>query len=63
MNSRGDRRFRGCHDLIHDHFDEGTLGRSLNTLETLRAEPEVAKPIGLGSGRRVVHECGAWTSA
>lgn len=63
MRSRGDWLFRGCCDLIHDHLDEGTLGCSLNTLEALLAEPEVAKPIGWGSGRRVVHECGAWTSA
>lgn len=53
MRARGAWLCRGCHDFIHDHFDEGTLGRSLNTLEALRAEPEVAKHIGWASRQRI----------
>ncbi|HEX4872803.1 MAG TPA: hypothetical protein VFV27_10850 [Nevskiaceae bacterium] len=30
---------RSCHDAVHQHFDEMTLGRELNTLEALQAQP------------------------
>lgn len=43
MRARGAWLCRVCHNFIHDHFDEATLGRRLNTLEALRAEPEIAR--------------------
>jgi len=33
----------GCHTGLHTLFDEMTLGRSLNTITLLRANPTVAK--------------------
>lgn len=34
---------RACHDGIHDHFDEMTLARRLNSLEALRSDPDIRK--------------------
>ncbi len=36
---------RPCHDGIHDHYDEMTLARRLNSLEALRNDPEIRKHI------------------
>ncbi len=32
-----------CHSAIHARFTEGQLARELNTVEALRAHPEMAK--------------------
>jgi len=32
-----------CHRAIHRRYDEMTLGRSLNTLEALQADPDLAR--------------------
>lgn len=39
MRRRGLWLCRLCHDAVHTHFDEVTLGTRLNTLEALQAEP------------------------
>ena len=52
MRCRGAWLCRGCHDFIHDHFDEPTLGQRLNTLEALRAEPVVARHLAWASRQR-----------
>lgn len=52
MRARGAWLCRGCHDFIHEHFDEPTLGRRLNTLEALRAEPEIAKHLAWAARQR-----------
>ena len=52
MRARGAWLCRGCHDFIHEHFDEPTLGRRLNTIETLKAEPEIAKHLTWATRQR-----------
>ena len=34
---------RTCHDGIHQHYDEMTLAKQLNQLETLRSDPKLAR--------------------
>jgi len=43
MRSRGVWLCRECHRAVHRFFDEQTLGRRLNTLEALRAEPALQR--------------------
>lgn len=43
MRQRGAWLCLRCHRFIHTQFDEGTLGRRLNSLSALRAEPEIAR--------------------
>lgn len=45
MRSRGIWLCRECHRAVHRFFDEQTLGRRLNTLEALRAEPLLQRHI------------------
>jgi len=53
MRSRGVWLCRPCHDFVHEHFDEPTLGRRLATLEALRAEPLIAGHIVWAARQRV----------
>ena len=53
MRARGAWLCRCCHDFIHAHFDEATLGRRLNTLDALKAEPEIVKHIVWAARQRV----------
>ena len=41
--NRGAMLCRDCHSAIHKHLDEKELGRSYNTLDALRAHPELAR--------------------
>jgi hypothetical protein len=34
---------RICHNAIHARFSEAELARSLNAIDTLRADPEIAR--------------------
>ncbi|MBR9814219.1 hypothetical protein GYB61_10240 [bacterium] len=45
MQQRGALLCRLCHGFIHRQFDEQALGRTLNTVEALLAEPAVQKHI------------------
>jgi 5-methylcytosine-specific restriction endonuclease McrA len=53
MRSRGLWLCRGCHDALHRHFDEATLGRRLNTREALLAEPLIARHVEWARRQRV----------
>ena len=53
MRLRGVWLCRECHVFIHDHFDEATLGRRLNTLVLLAAEPIIARHIEWAARQRV----------
>ncbi|MCK5769942.1 HNH endonuclease [Algiphilus sp.] len=56
MQRRGVMLCRECHRAVHRFFDEQTLGRRLNTLEALRAEPAIRRHVAwarkLRAGRR-----------
>lgn len=52
MRSRGAWICRPCHSFIHAHFDEPTLGRELNTVEALKAEPRVARHLAWAARQR-----------
>lgn len=43
MRSRGIWLCRECHSAVHHFFDEQTLGRRLNTLTALQADPLIQR--------------------
>jgi len=43
---------RDCHSAIHRFVDEKTLGRELNTLDGLRAHPDIRKFVTFVAGQR-----------
>lgn len=53
MRRRGLWLCRDCHRHIHDHFDEATLGRRLNTAALLLAEPVIARHVEWAARQRV----------
>lgn len=53
LQSRGAWLCRRCHAYIHQHFDEATLGRRLNSIEALQAEPLVARYLSWAQRQRV----------
>lgn len=53
MHQRGAMLCRLCHRFIHRQFDEQTLGRVLNTVDALRAEPAVQKHVTWARRQRV----------
>lgn len=53
MRQRGLWLCRPCHDVLHAHFDEATLGRRLNTREALLAEPLIARHVAWARRQRV----------
>lgn len=53
MRLRGAWLCRACHDFIHAHFDEATLGRRLNTVALLAAEPLIAHHLEWAARQRV----------
>jgi len=52
LRSRGAWLCRLCHNAVHEHFDESTLGRRLNTIEALRAEPVIQRHVEWASRQR-----------
>lgn len=52
MRSRGLWLCRLCHNAVHEHFDENTLGRRLNTLDALKAEPVLQRHIEWAARQR-----------
>ena len=52
MRSRGLWLCRLCHNAVHEHFDETTLGRQLNTLEAFKAEPLLQRHIEWAARQR-----------
>lgn len=52
MRLRGAWLCRRCHAFIHAHFDEATLGRRLNTVPLLLAEPLVARHVEWAARQR-----------
>lgn len=53
MRLRGAWLCRECHAFIHEHFDEATLGRRLNTVEALKSEPLIARHVEWAARQRV----------
>ncbi len=53
MRLRGAWLCRSCHDFIHAHFDEATLGRRLNTVALMAAEPLIAHNLEWAARQRV----------
>lgn len=53
MRSRGLWLCPQCHGFLHEHFDEATLGRRLNTRDQLAAEPLIAHHLEWAARRRV----------
>lgn len=53
MRLRGAWLCRECHAFIHEHFDEATLGRRLNTVEALKSEPVIARHVEWAARQRV----------
>lgn len=45
MRRRGIWLCRECHSAVHRFFDEQTLGRRLNTLAALAAEPAIQRHV------------------
>jgi 5-methylcytosine-specific restriction endonuclease McrA len=43
MTHRGAWLCRDCHRMLHKTFDARTLGLELNTIESIRAHPDVQK--------------------
>lgn len=43
MRGRGVWLCRECHSAVHRFFDEQTLGRRLNTLDALQADPLIQR--------------------
>lgn len=54
LRSRGAWLCRLCHDAVHHHYDEQTLGRRLNTLDALRAEPAIQRHVEWAARQRRV---------
>lgn len=52
LRGRGAWLCRLCHNAVHEHFDENTLGRRLNTLDALRAEPLIQRHVEWASRQR-----------
>lgn len=52
LASRGAWLCRLCHNAVHEQFDENTLGRQLNTLEALRAEPILQRHVQWAARQR-----------
>lgn len=53
MHQRGLWLCRLCHRFIHAQYDEATLGRDLNTLELLRAQPAVQRHVQWAARQKV----------
>lgn len=53
MRHRGLWICRPCHDFLHRHFDEETLGRHLNTREALLADPQIARHLAWARRQKV----------
>lgn len=53
MRSRGVWLCHPCHAFVHEHFDEATLGRKLNTRALLAAEPLIAHHLEWAARQRV----------
>lgn len=52
LRNRGIWICRPCHDFLHARFDERTLAERLDSIETLREEPAVARHIAWASKQR-----------
>ena len=46
MTYRGVWLCRACHEHLHRTFSEKELGRNLNTLDDILAEPQIQKFVG-----------------
>ena len=55
MRERGITICRACHAFVHRQFSEKALGRDLNTLEALSAEPVIADYVQWAKRRQRSH--------
>lgn len=52
LRNRGIWICRSCHDFLHAAFDERTLAERLDSVETLREDPAVARHIAWASKQK-----------